>query len=33
MDGAGSEVLFTATGDASLKGFTDPVALVRVTWR
>jgi class 3 adenylate cyclase len=33
MDGAGSEVRFTATGDVSLKGFTDPVALVRVVWR
>jgi class 3 adenylate cyclase len=33
MDGAGSDVRFTATGDVSLKGFTDPVALVRVVWR
>ena len=33
MDEAGSEVPYEATGDASLKGFTDPVALVRVTWR
>jgi class 3 adenylate cyclase len=33
MDEVGSEVAFTATGDVSLKGFTEPVALVRVTWR
>ena len=33
MDEAGSEVPYEATGDASLKGFTEPVALVRVTWR
>ena len=33
MDEAGSEVPFTATGDVTLKGFTEPVALVSVTWR
>ena len=33
MDGAGSEVGFTAAGDVSLKGFSEPVALVRVDWR
>jgi class 3 adenylate cyclase len=33
MDEVGSEVPFTETGDASLKGFTEPVAMVRVDWR
>jgi class 3 adenylate cyclase len=33
MDEVGSEVSFTATGDVSLKGFTEPVPLVRVEWR
>jgi class 3 adenylate cyclase len=33
MDEVGSEVSFTATGDVSLKGFTEPVPLVGVEWR
>jgi len=33
VDDVGSEVPYTASGDASLKGFTQPVALVRVSWR
>ncbi|HJR96564.1 MAG TPA: adenylate/guanylate cyclase domain-containing protein [Actinomycetota bacterium] len=33
IDEVGSEVPYTASGDASLKGFTQPVALVRVSWR
>ncbi len=33
MDESGSEVAYTPTGEVSLKGFAEPVALVRVTWR
>ena len=33
IEGADSEVSYTPAGDSSLKGFSEPVALVRVTWR
>ena len=33
MDDIQSAVPFTEIGDASLKGFTEPIALVLVTWR
>ena len=33
MDEVGTDVPFTETGEVSLKGFTEPVALVRITWR
>jgi class 3 adenylate cyclase len=33
MDEAGPEVPHETTGEASLKGFAEPVALVRVRWR